>query len=365
MRFFGVIDRHTVREIFTPTILGFVTYTFLVVMRGIYTLIEQVLDFAKIESGKFSEPKIAPFELRRTLEQVQLLFARAAQKKDLELTVATSEDAPPFLTSDEGRIRQILCNLVGNAVKFTEQGQVRVTTSHLEGKLAIEVSDTGPGISEEHIASVFEPFSQVDDSSTRKHGGTGLGLAISKDLAESLNGSLTLASRPGEGAVFKLTVPAQACPHPESKQTSSQETFHRDYRALVVDDDPTNRRVASRQLGQLGIESTVAQSDAEALSLCEQENFDLIFMDLQMPEQDGLEATREIHKLKHSSEHVPPIIALTTHAGTEERDRCFEAGMLGFLNKPLQRAKLTAEIERLEGDGLLIHKDSENLSRGG
>lgn len=313
-------------------------------------VINQVLDFSKLDSGKMSPPQEQPFELKASLDRTLLLFRRQASRKNLEL----SGDCPELnLLGDEGRIRQILCNLVGNAVKFTETGQVQVECSCNEERLTILVSDTGPGISRHYLDTLFQPFTQADNSSTRQHGGTGLGLAISRDLAQSMGGTLELVATSSKGTSFVLDLPAKRNDTKADKPAETATKFSRTYHVLVVDDDATNRQVAQRQLTHLGMKAQLVPCGAEALKECESKKFDLILMDLQMPSVDGFSVTSSIKESDASLNRETPIVAFTAHSGQEERQKCLDAGMVAFLNKPLQRNVLVEQVKNLEADGLL------------
>lgn len=319
------------------------------------TVINQVLDFAKIDSGVISEAKKDPFVLAETIRQVELLFRRSAESKNLQLTFHSDVGAELTLLGDEGRLRQVLCNLVGNALKFTERGTITVRFRHRSNRLHIEVQDSGPGIASDYFQKIFEPFSQADTTATRLHGGTGLGLAICKELVESMGGSIEVESRLGHGSLFRVQVEAPAC-HPKVDKSFEIRDFVRDYLVLVVDDDPTNLQVARRQLSHLGMRVEIAKSGPEAEQKCQEKKFDLILMDLQMPHIDGFSVTSNIKQSESSANRDTPVIAFTAHAGDEEQERCRQAGMVAFLNKPLQRSLLAAELHALESSGVLQRK---------
>lgn len=316
-------------------------------------VINQILDFAKIDSGQLSQPKKEPFSLESSLTQVQKLFSRLAGNKGLEVILKLQ--APPglMLLGDGGRLRQIVSNLVGNAVKFTEKGSVTIDCSWSEpDHLTILVRDTGPGISEDYQDRLFEPFSQADDSSTRRYGGTGLGLAISRDLAESMKGSLKLESTTPQGSIFELRLPAPRSWTLQADAATATVEIPA-YRLLVVDDDATNRGVAKRQLEQMGLRTELAADSDSAMQLCGEHRFDLILMDLQMPDADGFSVVERIRSQPESPNLTTPILAFTAHTGEEERARCLAAGMVGFINKPLRKSTIRAELERLENEQLL------------
>ena len=314
------------------------------------TIIEQILDFSKIDSGHYSQAKSEPFRLHHTVRQVEQLFARSAREKQIGLVVTGIEDPELTLLGDEGRLRQVLCNLVGNAIKFTEAGRVEIDIRYLPNRLEVRIQDTGPGIPEHYRPYIFEPFSQADNSLTRRHGGTGLGLTISQDLVRSMGGELILELSNSRGSRFCLKLPLPVAP---SNPTLKTKPKSKPYRVLVVDDDSTNRQVAERQLKQIGLIPTLAQGPREAVERACQIKFDFILMDLQMPETDGYAVTRIILSQEESLNRNTPIIALTAHTGDEEIAQCLAVGMISFLNKPLRKSEILAEISKLEEGGFL------------
>lgn len=327
-------------------------------------IIDQVLDFAKIESGQYSQAKREPFPLYQTVRQVERLFAHSAREKKLALRLKGVEDTELVLLGDDGRLRQVLCNLVGNAIKFTDSGWVELEAKYEPNNLTLWVRDSGPGIPDHYLGRIFEPFSQADDSLTRKHGGTGLGLTISQDLAISMGGELALDATNGKGTTFRVSLPLAKVADSESDSESQPRSTLLPYQVLVVDDDSTNRHVAKRQLRQLGLRPTLAEGATEAVKLASKQRFDFILMDLQMPETDGYEATRTILSDSESLNRNTPIIALTAHTGDEEEAQCLAAGMISFLNKPLRKSEIIAEVKKLEDGGFLKPdpntKDSKN-----
>lgn len=324
------------------------------------TVINQVLDFAKIDSGRFSEAKTEPFHLRETVDQVELLFRRAAAERDLVLEFHLSTEPDIIVIGDGGRLRQVLCNLVGNALKFTYRGSIKVFVDWKDSELTARVQDSGTGIDEKYLERLFQPFTQADTSATRRHGGTGLGLAISKDLVESMGGTLTLEGNGPEGCVFLLVIPAPRASQDDLVGATPELSPQHTYSILVIDDDSTNRKVAKRQLDILGHTADLASSGQDGLKLCESKRYDLILMDLQMPDMDGFETTAQLRGSDTSLNSQTPILAFTAHTGANERAKCLSAGMLSFLNKPLQRDVLTKELTALEKQGLLKPPGSDS-----
>ncbi len=316
---------------------------------ALLTVINDILDFSKIEAGKL-DLEIVPFDLQSALEDVVELLAVQAREKKLELLLRYAPDAPREFLGDPGRIRQVVLNLVSNAIKFTDSGHVLVEagSNAISGGVAsmrIAVRDTGIGIPADRQEMLFQKFQQLDSSTTRKYGGTGLGLAISKQLVELMGGTLSLASQVGEGSTFSIEMPLRTNPLPraepkegKSKQPSAPSPFA-GRRVLLVEDNIVNQKVAAGLLGKLGCRVDVAANGREALDMATLLPYVLIFMDCQMPEMDGYEATGEIRKREGTARHTP-IIALTAGAMAADRERCIRAGMDGYLSKPIRVEQL-------------------------
>jgi CheY-like chemotaxis protein len=324
---------------------------------ALLTLINDILDFSKIEAGRL-EMELRPFDPRREVEKTLALVAVRAKEKGLRLTVSVDPRVPAAIAGDAGRLRQILINLLGNAIKFTETGEVSLTvtsnpTPDGRQRLAFVVRDTGPGIAPEHQQRIFDSFSQVDASITRKYGGTGLGLAISKSLAERMGGQLWVESTLGEGAAFHFTILAEAAeqiPVPKPAPAAAVGAIAGNMpplRVIVADDNPVNRKVALSFLKRLGYSADAAVNGIDLLERLRTHTYDLVFMDLQMPEMDGLEATRHIRS-ELPPGRQPRIVAMTAAAFPEDRARCMEAGMDDYVAKPVGMEELTAVL-RLAG----------------
>jgi signal transduction histidine kinase/ActR/RegA family two-component response regulator len=314
-------------------------------------ILNQILDLAKIEAGRF-ELEAIPFRADELLREVQTLTALVAQQKGLrlELDGVDTLDGRSF-RGDPLRLRQILLNLLGNAIKFTEAGEVRLTARRTEGALVLAVTDTGPGISEEVQRKLFQPFQQADASTTRRHGGTGLGLVISRQLAELMGGTLALTSQLGRGSTFTLTLPLEevAAEAAElARATAEVPALPLPSHVLLVEDNTVNQLVARRLLTSLGVNVTVAANGVEALDRVR--GVDLVLMDCQMPVMDGLEATRRIRALS-GPERTVPIVALSAAVFQEERQATVEAGMDAFLPKPLR-------LDELEGTLRTVWRDA-------
>jgi len=323
-------------------------------------IINDVLDFSRMEAGKLSI-EARPFDLCQLLEDVRETLATAADVVGLALEVEVSPGCPRHVMGDEGRVRQVLFNLVGNAIKFTDRGRVllRAETSDAPGDAAIRlhVTDTGIGMSPETLARLFAPFTQGDGSATRRHGGSGLGLSISKGLVELMGGSLAVTSTVGQGTHFVVTLPlpAAAAPAPAPHDPvganaaiaagAATRSGHepRGVRVLVAEDNMINQVVAVSLLAHLGCTVDVAADGVEAVRRWSEGAFDLILMDCQMPEMDGYEATRRIRAAEAGEGRIP-IIALTANAMREDRDACLEAGMDDHIAKPVTEESLLAAI---------------------
>ncbi|NTV87844.1 MAG: response regulator, partial [Burkholderiaceae bacterium] len=310
---------------------------------SLLTIINDILDFSKIDAGKLAIEHVA-FSPAVLLRGVIAPFQARALEKNLCLTLSLPEQVPAALLGDPTRIRQILLNLVDNAIKFTDHGEVelraRFETVKDEIGCRFSVRDSGIGISPETQSRLFQAFSQADSSTTRRYGGTGLGLAISSQLAELMGGRLTVESTPDQGSCFTLLLllPATGLPLVE---LPTQPAMQLQGRILVVEDHPVNQKVLAHQLREMGLQHALAASGTEALKLLDTEEFDLVLMDWQMPEMDGLEATRQIRQLPSATRHIP-IIALTANANTGFREACLDAGANDYLSKPYSEAALAA-----------------------
>ncbi len=313
-------------------------------------IVNDILDFSKIESGRLELEK-QPFDPRDCVaETLELLRPQAAAKR-LALRSSCGAGVPAAVLGDVTRLRQVLVNLVGNAVKFTERGSVEVTLewASREGgpaELRFAVRDTGIGIPAERLERLFQPFTQGDASMSRRYGGTGLGLVISKRLAEAMGGRMWVESEPGAGSCFHFTVeavPAVLPPRAPSARVPTHDlASSHPLRILLAEDNHVNQRVAVRMLERLGYRAEVAASGREVLQALERQPFDLVLMDVQMPEMDGLETTRRIRA--RWGDAGPRIVAMTANAMQGDRDRCLAAGMDDYITKPLRRADLAAMI---------------------
>ncbi|WP_108445681.1 ATP-binding protein [Halomonas denitrificans] len=311
-------------------------------------LINDILDFSKIEAQRL-EFEERPFDLAELIEGAVALFAPRAEARGLRLACELDPRLPARVVGDAGRLRQVLLNLLSNAIKFTEQGEVRLEVRALdEGPVRFEVVDTGIGIAPESQRQLFEPFQQGDPSTARRFGGTGLGLVISQRLVEAQGGRLAFESEPGRGSRFwfELTLPEATADELAIDTTQAvSEGGLADARLLVVEDDPVNQQVARAMLERLGCRVSVAEDADVALAWAARERFDLIFMDVQLPGMDGLEATRRLRARGGWLAEVP-VVAMTAGGPSGDQARCLAAGMNGYLTKPLFQQALVALLHR-------------------
>lgn len=309
--------------------------------KSLLTLLNDILDLSKIEAGKL-DLVISDFNLHQTIEKVISILSIIASEKNLILSSKIHPNVPTYVRGDETRLHQVLLNLVNNAIKFTDKGSVTVEAelvSQKDGQASIQfrVSDTGIGISEEHMAYLFKPFSQIDASSKRKHSGTGLGLSISKQLIELMGGKIQVQSRQGEGSTFVFTVVLEICDKSTSikpKKEVPKSIQFDGVRVLVVEDNVFNQKLMVKMLKKLGIESDTADSGKQALQLLESKPYDLVLMDIQMPEMDGVETTKLIRQSSNPFRNIP-IIALTANVMAEDRNIYLTAGMNDYISKPI------------------------------
>ena len=328
---------------------------------SLLAIVNDVLDISKIEAGHLTVETI-PFSLRECIDDAMKTLVIEASAKRLDFSWEVAPETPDALLGDPLRLRQIVLNLVGNAIKFTQQGSVIVRVrpeACADGDLScyFSVRDTGVGIPLEKQAAVFSPFQQVEASTTRHYGGTGLGLTISARLVERMRGRIWLESTPGKGSTFHFTVrfgladrTAETPPRPGTPPATRRTQQHPDapkLAVLVVEDNSVNRRLAQIVLARHGHTITAVDSGAAALQALQHGRFDLILMDVQMPGMDGIDTTRAIRQSERRRGRRVPIIALTAHAMAGDRERCLGAGMDGYLVKPIHPTALLDAVERL------------------
>lgn len=311
-------------------------------------LINDILDFSKIEAGKMELEEI-PFDLREVVEDAVSLFRPKARDKGIEMPLVIAKSVPEEVIGDPSRVRQIVSNLISNAVKFTQDGKVEVTVfarmmEDNYSEIKMNIIDTGIGIEQEALGNLFQSFQQADVSTTRKYGGTGLGLAISKELATRMGGEINVESVYGEGSVFSVIIPmkvAQGDGNSKRKRNlqiekniqSEGQNEKMDQNVLLVEDNEMNQKIVVKVLKTKGLTCDVACNGLEALEILNKKNYDLIFMDCQMPIMDGYECTRRIREREGNKTHTR-IIAMTANVLEEDRTKCMDAGMDDFIGKP-------------------------------
>lgn len=321
-------------------------------------IITDVLDFSKIEAGKV-DLLSEPFDLHALLRSVASSFEPGLSQRGVELRVHLPSETRGRFAGDEGRIRQVVVNLMSNAAKFTRRGFVELGVRELEpnanpAKLEIWISDSGAGVPAEAMQALFEPFTQADSSGTREHGGTGLGLAIVRELVELMGGTVGVTSEAGRGSRFWFSLALPRLELADAPAVSARRKLHelihprlRGARVLLAEDNPTNRAVARGILGRLGMQVEVAMDGREALTAYRAAAPDLILMDIQMPHMDGLQCTTAIRAWESSESHRRvPIVALTANASSEDRTACLSAGMDDYLSKPVSPEQLAHVLSR-------------------
>jgi CheY-like chemotaxis protein len=324
-------------------------------------ILDDILDFSRIEAGRLTLT-LVPFDPTDLARRVVNLLEPRARDRGLELVLKIVEPLPRSCRSDPTRLRQILINLVSNGIKFTREGRVRLEVATIEREggpwLRFRVEDTGVGIAPETLPRIFEAFTQGDTSTTRRFGGTGLGLAICRRLADLLGGTIEARSEPAVGSTFDLCLPADASelwtrqiriqqPKPKIDPPTQPVQLERTPRILVAEDNPVNALVAIGQLRGLGYEAESVTDGHQVLEALRQKEFDLVLMDCQMPGIDGYETTRRMRR-EETEKGSPrlPVIAVTAHAMTGDREKCLEAGMDDYLAKPFRAEQLGALLRR-------------------
>lgn len=320
---------------------------------SLLTIINDILDFSKIESGKLELEKVS-FDLRECIDQVIDLLTPQTTQKGLKINYTLTNNTSNKLLADVTRLRQILVNLISNAIKFTTQGEVSILVSSNQisknfYELSFQVKDTGIGIADEQLTKLFQPFSQVDTTTTRKYGGTGLGLTISKHLCELMGGRIWVESQLGVGSVFYFTILAEGdlstevSPSVEKPIKTPKLATELPLKILLADDNLINQKVAISILRNFGYTPDTAANGLKVLEMLKEQLYDVILMDVQMPEMDGLTATKEIHK-SYTNESRPRIIAITAGAMDADKQECLDAGMDDFISKPVNLDKLATAL---------------------
>jgi signal transduction histidine kinase/ActR/RegA family two-component response regulator len=335
---------------------------------ALLTIINDVLDYSKIEAGRMTVEQI-DCDLRSVCDEVRKILQAAIIERGLTMSLSYDATLPKIILGDPVRIRQVVLNLAGNAVKFTERGAVRIEVSRVEAAhVKISVADSGIGITEEQLARLFRRFTQADSSTTRRYGGTGLGLAISRTLVELMGGTIGVNSQSGVGTTFWFTLPLVAARQMQTETASAAAPIplltepvalltqpvaacgggpSRSARLLLVEDNFVNQRVAVYMLTKLGYLVDVAKHGREAIDMLSKSRYDLVLMDCQMPEMDGLEATRIIRDRSSTVlDHEVPVVAMTANAFPDDRARALVCGMNDFLPKPVDRSTLANMLEK-------------------
>ena len=317
-------------------------------------LLNDILDFSKIDAGKLGLESV-PFDVHAAVERVVRMFAVAAREKGLSLGAHFSPDVPQLVAGDPVRLRQVLVNLLDNAVRFTARGGVSVSVSldsETDGRIVVqfEVTDSGIGVPDDKREAIFESFTQADGSTTRRFGGSGLGLTISSRLVEMMGGKIWLDTQQDKGSTFGFTAVFDAVKDTPASLDAGRPVKTVSLpplRVLLAEDNLVNRMLTARILEHDGHRLIAVHDGEQALQLLADEDFDVVLMDLEMPELNGLDATRMIREREKGSDKRVPIIALTAHALPSDRERCLEAGMDGYIAKPLRRSILMDEIRRV------------------
>jgi signal transduction histidine kinase len=317
-------------------------------------IISDILDISKIEADKLNIRPVST-NIRNCVKTIIDISQPGiiSQRKSLVLSYTVDDSVAEFVKVDEGRVQQILVNLIGNAIKFTDEGAVTLTVKGGEIKdgvqdVSFHVKDDGIGISQESLTQLFKPFTQVNTTALRKYGGTGLGLSICKKLVELMGGKIWAISKEAKGSVFIFSLPLQVAegevPKEEEPEEDKGAFKYRPLKILLAEDNKMNQLIASKIFKKVGYSIDIAENGLDAISMSDKQRYDLIFMDIQMPEMDGLQATRNI--IKKQGKSAPPIIAMTANVLSEDENECTMAGMKDFVSKPFT-------FERLES---VIHK---------
>lgn len=303
-------------------------------------LLDDLLDLAKLDAGRMEVEAIA-FDPRRAVLDAVRLWKPQAKAKGLRLSLSGTRALPDWVVGDPTRLRQVLNNLFSNAIKFTRAGSVRLSVGVAGDSVTLALADTGPGMTAEQLTRLFTPYDQLDAGVARKHGGSGLGLVISRELARLMGGELAASSAPGEGAVFTLTL---TLPPAEPEAADPVDFLGAPPRVLVVDDHAINRQAITLVLAQVGVTPATAASAEEGLERLAAEPFDVVLMDVYMPDMDGREATRRL-RAGSGPNRETPVIAITASATARDWEACIAAGMTGHVAKPIEPAQLYTALE--------------------
>jgi signal transduction histidine kinase len=319
---------------------------------NLLNIVNDILDFSKIESGQIKLEYIE-FDLRQIIQNSVKLLKFNADKKGLKLMVDIDEKIPLRLIGDPYRLNQIITNLINNAIKFTDEGSVKVLAKSAQKtnkqiELFFSVTDTGIGISEEGTQKLFKEFSQTESSTTRKYGGTGLGLAICSNLVALMNGEIGVNSTEGVGSEFWFKMKFDYPKKPTKDNHMNNLEIPENVKVLYAEDNPVNQKVTQLLLQKMGINCDIAVNGRKAIEMYQQNNYDLILMDMQMPEIDGVESARQIRRLEQDDNVKEPvfIVAVTANSFSEDKQKCFDAGMNDFISKPFKQSELKKIIKK-------------------
>ena len=325
-------------------------------------ILNDILDLSKIEAGKLNFENIT-FDFKQIIKDIVTLYSLKSEQQGVLLVQNIDETLPASLVGDPTRLRQVIVNLVSNALKFTDQGEVKINVEVIKFdtdtgsdnvEVKVSVSDTGIGIPKTAQKTLFNAFTQADGSTTRKYGGTGLGLAIVSQLVEMMGGILGVDSVEGEGSVFWFTASFQCSDEKQEKLSvspSESRPIQLDAKILLVEDNPINQIIAQKMLEKVGLKPMLANNGVEAMQKLNEQIFDLVLMDCQMPEMDGFDTTREIRKLeiKATNQGSIPVVAMTANVMSGDRERCLEVGMDDYIGKPVQRDQLESVLGKWLG----------------
>ena len=326
---------------------------------ALLAILNDILDLSKIEAGKLNFENIS-FDLNQIIKDIVTLYSLKSEQQGVLLVQEIDESLPVSLMGDPTRLRQVIVNLVSNALKFTDRGEVKINVEVVKFNtdkdtdsidVKISVSDTGIGIPEAAQKTLFNAFTQADGSTTRKYGGTGLGLAIVSQLVDMMGGILGVDSVEGEGSQFWFTARFQhgnEKPENQPERVAENNSAQLDAKILLVEDNPINQMVAQKMLEKVGLKPKLANNGLQAMQLLNEQTFDLVLMDCQMPEMDGFDATREIRKLeiKAINQNLIPVVAMTANVMSGDRERCLDVGMDDYIGKPVQRDQLESVLRK-------------------
>lgn len=325
--------------------------------KSLLRVINDILDLSKIEAGKMRLESLT-FDIRETIHEVLQILSFSSNDKGLTINKTIDHSIPDYVMGDPVRIRQVLMNFGGNAIKFTEKGSVSFDVKLIESHddsctLKFSVTDTGPGVSKEKQKDIFDTFTQGDASTTRKYGGTGLGLSICKQLVDLMEGEVGMDSKPGKGSTFWFTTTFKKVEEEVPRTTNNQPGLNKEFfnseqtlKILIAEDNMINQIVARKILEKEGFEVDIAETGKQAVDAVKNGNYSFVFMDIQMPEMDGYEATRTIRELEKGTERHTPIIALTASAMEKDREKCLRVGMDEYLPKPIEKEELLRVLKK-------------------